>query len=348
MSLESSVVRMPAEWESHEAVWLAWPAAEDLWQAYLAPAQQSFIRFCEVIADRRDAQNHGERLHIIVRNEVEHEVVYERLKHLEPKFFEMPYGDIWLRDTAPIFVRRDDELVATCFLFNGWGEKYVLPFDHEVSDRIAKASKAQVYQREWILEGGAIETNGDGMCLTTEQCLLNKNRNPSLSRIEIERRLREDLGFEKIGWIRRGLLNDHTDGHIDTLVRFINDETVVCMEPEQMTDPNVQVLKDIIQELKALKNVRGKRLEIVTVPSPGEVLNVDKEIMPASYVNFYMSNTAVAVPLYECKADDRMMRRIENCFPGRRIEGINAKPILTGGGAFHCISQQQPCVEINR
>jgi agmatine deiminase len=233
-------------------------------------------------------------------------------------------------------------LVSARFRFNGWGEKYVLPHDAEVSKNIAASADLPERVEDFILEGGAIEVDGEGTVLTTEQCLLNPNRNPSLSRDEIEAKVKAAFGASKVLWVKEGLLNDHTDGHIDTIARFVAPGVVVAMHSESESDPNAAVLASIVAELRAMTDAKGRPLTVITVPSPGRVEDEDGEVMPASYVNFYIANTTVIVPTYGVEADARAVEAIGRIFAGRTTIGVRAKEVLEGGGAFHCISQQQP------
>ena len=350
----------PGEWEHHAACWLAWPAAADLWQEDLEKAQIEFTNLCRVISDWDERANlcRGEKLEILVPDEKAERAAARALRNLNFRFHRIPYGDIWLRDTAPIFVRTPGGAIAPArFRFNGWGEKYVLPHDDQVSARVAEAylklrepqgdpaASAAVLLpagEEVILEGGSIDVDGEGTALTTEQCLLNPNRNPSLSREEIEKQLADSLGIQKTLWVREGLLNDHTDGHIDTIARFVAPGVVVCMVPASEADPNFRVLLQIRDELRSFTDARGRSLRVIEIPSPGKVLDEEGEIMPASYVNFYIGNRTVAVPNYGTAADEAATSVIAKLFPDRRTVGLSAKAILTGGGAFHCITQQQP------
>jgi agmatine deiminase len=193
-----------------------------------------------------------------------------------------------------------------------------------------------------VLEGGSVEVDGEGTLLTTRQCLLNPNRNPSLDEKAIETRLREALGVTKVLWLTEGLRNDHTDGHVDTIARFVGPGVLVCMEPADDDDPNAKVLLAIAAELESMTDARGGPLRVVRIPSPGLVPGEDGEPMPASYVNFYIANHAVVVPTYGSPHDDAAVAAIGRLFPSRRTVGIDARAILSGGGAFHCITQQVP------
>ena len=335
----------PAEWSPHEAVWVAWPSAPDLWNPHLAAAQQAFAAMCAAIADPDPSTGkpRGERIELLVPNEARRREAVAQLKGLSPRAHAIPFGDIWLRDTAPIFVRSTEgALRAACFRFNGWGEKYVLPGDDRVAERVASAAEVPSAPYDWVLEGGSVEVDGEGTVLTTRQCLLHPTRNPNLDSTGIEARLREALGVDTVLWLHEGLLNDHTDGHVDNLARFVAPGVVVCMEPASGDDPNNHVLRSIASELGRMTDAAGRRLEVVRIPSPGRVEAPDGHVLPASYVNFYIGNRAVVVPTYGSPSDDAAVRAIGDLFSGRRTLGIDARAILSGGGAFHCITQQEP------
>lgn len=336
-------MRQPAEWERHDAVWLAWPTHEELWLDALRSVQDHFVAFCEGIVARDAAGSAlAERLEILcpARRRAEAE---KRLGHLKPRFHEILFGDIWLRDTAPIFVQNGTGGVeAAVFHFNGWGGKYELDGDGALSGAVADASGLSNARHSFVLEGGAVEPDGQGTLLTTEECLLNPNRNSWMQRADIEAALKRTLGARKILWLRRGLKNDHTDGHVDTLVRFVAPGRVLAMEPNGRNDPNADVLLEILDDLSRMKDAAGEDLEIISIPSPGTVTGADGVLMPASYVNFYISNRGVVVPTYGVPADKLAVESIAQLFPGRKTVGVPAKQLLGGGGAFHCISQQQP------
>ena len=331
--------RQYAEWETHRACWLAWPSHENLWEENLPLAQAEFTALCQAIS----LNGTGEVLEILVPDEKAEKAARSRLSGLKANLHRIPYGDIWLRDTAPIFVNdvKTGALSAACFRFNGWGRKYELPFDNEVSTRIG-ARFSSKHRFDWVFEGGSIEVDGEGTGLTTRQCLLNPNRNPGTSQTKIENDLKKSLGIEKLLWLEDGLLNDHTDGHIDTIARFVSVGKVVCMRESGPNDPNAQVLRKIGSDLRSFKDVRGKPLEVIEIPSPGMVKDEEGEIMPASYVNFYIANRSVIVPQYGTPFDAEAVQALRLLFPGREVMGLPAKAILSGGGAFHCITQQEP------
>jgi agmatine deiminase len=337
-----------AEWRPHQFCWLGWPSQADLWLENLKTTQQEFMDLCRAIVDihPQTGKAQGESLKIIVCSDDALAEAQEALVGLPVEFFIQGFGDIWLRDTAPIFVQNSKKQgFALQFAFNGWGEKYILPGDSELSQFIASQSGVEVFSaRNFIFEGGSVDCDGEGTILTTEQCLLNPNRNPNLSKIEIEDHL-QLLGAKKVIWLKDGLLNDHTDGHIDTIARYVAPGKVVCMyAKDPVTDPNTQVLKSIESSLQEATDAFGRKLEVHLVPSPGLVKDEDGEVMPASYVNFYISNTSVIVPTYGSPYDEEAVLGISQLFPDRKVIGLSAISILSGGGAFHCITQQQPVV----
>lgn len=333
---EQNGVFMPAEWEAHDACWLAWPSHEDLWGKNIALAQREFINLCQVIGK-------SEKLEILVLEEDSLQKAKIALMDLPVQFHVIPFGDIWLRDTAPLFLKSAaGKLIPACFEFNGWGGKFHLPFDDQVAQRIAQSLKIPTFFFRFVLEGGSIECDGQGTCLTSEQCNLNPNRNPDLSREEVEAKIKKALGVTKILWLKKGLLNDHTDGHIDTLARFVAPGKVVCMESFHRDDPNKDVLSEIANQLSEYKDAHNRSLEVIRIPSPGPILDENHEFMPASYLNFYISNRHVIIPTYGSPYDAEAVQALSRCFPERQAVGLSAKAILSGGGAFHCITQQQP------
>lgn len=343
-----------AEWSPHQSCWLAWPSQADLWLENLEQTQMEFTQLCKAIVDLDPATKkpRGESLHILVSSIEAQQQAQKALIGLPVHFHQVQFGDIWLRDTAPIFVQnKQQKQIAIQFDFNGWGEKYDLPGDRGVSAFVATHSKTQqqvpveIFSASpFIFEGGSVDTDGEGTILTTDQCLLNPNRNPNMTREQIENKMNL-LGARKVIWIKEGLLNDHTDGHVDTIARFIAPGKVVCMTAiDPKTDPNTQILKDIEMTLRNSVDAQGRKLEVHLIPSPGLILDSQDEIMPASYVNFYISNTSVIVPTYGSIYDHEAVQSLQKLFPDRKVIGLSAKAILAGGGAFHCITQQQPVV----
>lgn len=316
------------EWAPHEAVWIGFPSDPVLWLDDLEPAQAEVAAFAHAVW----ADGKGEEVRLVAADET----AAARARALAPFATVMvePFGDIWLRDTATIITGTGTERRGIDFGFNGWGGKYELEGDEDIGARLAAAVDLPVERRDWILEGGAIDGDGTGLVVTTEQCLLNPNRNPGMDRAEIEQRLTGDLAFSKVVWLGDGLANDHTDGHVDNLARFIAPGRIAI--PKQIEDdPNAEVYRDAARRL----NAAG--LDIVTMPSPGRVIR-DGEVIPASYMNFYIGNAAVVVPQYGTANDSVAVDVLQAFFPDRVAIGLRADHILTGGGSFHCISQQVP------
>lgn len=337
--------RQPAEWEPHEACWIAWPHLANEWLDDLEPAREEVRSLCEAIADPdpRSGVRRGETVRVLVPDEEAERNAYHALVGLPVAFHRVPYGDIWLRDIAPIFVADGrGHVAATRFAFNGWGGKYLFDDDPQVAERIAAITELPSFAFDWVLEGGAVDSDGEGTCLTTRQCLLNPNRNPHMDQQSIEQGLRDGLGAEKVLWLDEGLLNDHTDGHVDTIARFVAPGVVVCMEARDPDDANAAVLSAIASSLSRMTDASGRSLEVVRIPSPGRIVDAKGRTMPASYVNFYIGNRVVAVPTYGAPWDAEAVERIAALFPDRRVVGLPSKAILSGGGAFHCITQQQP------
>ena len=329
---------MPAEWTAHAAVWTAWPHDAEQWADGLEAPRDELAQMIAAIVDG----GRGERVELLVHNERDEAAARARIGAAASgvSFRRARYGDTWLRDTGPLFVRDlvTGALATARFRFDGWGGKYVMEGDTDVAGEIVDWTGVAGAAFDFVLEGGAVEVDGDGTLLTTRSCLLDGKRNPLLDQKALEARLRWALGAEHVIWLDRGLANDHTDGHIDTLARFIAPGVVTAMEPAR-GDPNGDVLDSIIRDLKHAKSARGVRLELVTVPSPGAV-----DGMPASYMNFFIANTVVVVPTYGVANDDRAVAAIQSMFPGRRTIGVPARAVLVGGGAFHCCTQQQPVV----
>lgn len=328
--------RMPAEWAHHASTWIAWPSHADLWQDDLEPARAAVARLVAAVAD-------GETVEVLVPDEANERLARAALSYPRTRFHRIPFGDIWLRDTAPVFLDNPSgDEASVRFAFNGWGGKFVLEGDDRVAERIADVAGVRSFAMPLVLEGGAVEVDGEGSVLVTRQCLLNPNRNPTMQTPDIERAICDSLGCEKTLWLGDGLDNDHTDGHVDTIARFAQPGVLVVMEPRAADDPNRDVLRAIARDAAALVDARGRRLEVVRIPSPGRVTDPAGRVLPASYVNFYVSNAAVVVPTYGSPFDDEAVERVSALFPGRRTTGIDARAVLSGGGAFHCITQQQP------
>lgn len=317
------------EWAPHQAVWIGFPSDPELWLSDLKPAQAEVAAFAEAI----HSNGAGEQVWLVAS----HADAADTALALAPfaKVVIEPFGDIWLRDTGPIVLGSGKNRRAQGFRFNGWGGKYELPGDDTVGRRIAGHAGFSYAQAGWILEGGAIDHDGSGTVVTTEQCLLNPNRNVRMSRQDAEEALGRDLGFERVVWLGEGLANDHTDGHVDNLARFVAPGRIAIPTPDR-NDPNAGVYRD------AARRLRATGLDVVTLPSPGLVTNDEGDIVPASYMNFYIGNAAVVVPQYGAPNDRGAVEVVQALFPDRKAVGLRADHILTGGGSFHCISQQVP------
>jgi len=279
-------------------------------------------------------------------HEAEARAVLDRLPHQECiTYYEIPSNEPWSRDHGPIFLTRDADpkLAVVDWDYNAWGNKYP-PFelDEVVPTRVAQLLKVPVFYPKMILEGGSIEVNGAGALLTSESCLLNKNRNPNLSREEIEKRLRNFLGVKEIRWLGDGIEGDDTDGHIDDLARFVAETRVVTAVEENSDDANYEPLQENLARLREMK-VNGRKIDIVILPMPRKIVREGMRL-PASYANFYIANEVVLVPTFADPADKMALSTLQDCFPKRRVVGIDCRELIWGLGTFHCLTQQQPRV----
>lgn len=324
----------PPEWAEHSAVWIGSPSAADLWLEDLIGAQTEVAAFARAVHHGGT----GERVDLVCAN-AEAVDAARALAGDCANIIEAPFFDIWLRDTGPIIVRNGDTATALDYLGNGWGGKYPSPLDDDLARVLCGGANLPRTPRDWVLEGGAIDVDGAGLLVTTEQCLLNPNRNPGLSREELETRLSADLGVERILWLGAGLVNDHTDGHVDNLARFIAPGVLALPTARGDDDPNAQIFADA----KARALAFG--VEVVEIPSVGLFTDEDGEAIPASHMNFYVGNKVVVVPTYGTPSDAEAVAAVAARFPGRETIGLRANHILTGGGSFHCISQQVPLLK---
>lgn len=320
----------PPEWAPHDSVWIGFPSDPDLWLDDLEGAQAEVAAFARAV----HAGGKGEHVRLVCANGVAEEAAHALVGDAA-EVVSAPFFDIWLRDTGPIMVRDGDGLLALDYRGNGWGGKYPSPLDDALASILCAQAGFAREPRDWILEGGAIDVDGAGLCVTTGQCLLNPNRNPNLSRRGIEERLCEDLGLKEVLWLGVGLHNDHTDGHVDNIARFVGPGKLALPEPFGDDDPNAQVFAD------ARARAADWPVEIVSIPSTGRY-EEEGEIVPASHMNFYIGNAAVIVPTYGGPSDEAAVAAITALFPDRKTVGLPSNHILTGGGSFHCISQQVP------
>jgi len=326
-----SLITIPPEWAPQRAIWTAWPSDPDLWEADLEPAREEVAAMVRAFAL-------GERVRVLAATPEAAKSAVGRVG--TAKVIVATFDDIWLRDTGPIFAREKKKPVALGFQFNGWGGKYQLAGDADVGARIAEEAGVPYRANHFVLEGGAIEMDGEGTLLTTRQCLLNPNRNAGWDEAKAEAALKDALGVTKVLWLDEGLANDHTDGHIDNLARFVAPGVVVCQAPYKK-DANAAVLDRIHEQLREMTDAKGRRLTVHRIPSPGLVLGEDDEPVPASHMNFLIGAKTVVVPIYSDSGDDAV-RAIGALFPNRQTIGLSSHAILTGGGSFHCITQQEP------
>jgi agmatine deiminase len=328
---------MPAEWEPHAATWLSWPRREGI----SFPA--SFDRVLPTLRRMVAALTESEPVCINVcsgAHEAEARAVLDGIAPECITYYEIPTNEPWCRDHGPIFLTRaeDPKLAVVDWDYNAWGGKYPpCDLDEVVPTRIAELLGLPVFYPKMILEGGSIEVNGAGVCLTTEGCLLNPNRNPDLSRAEIEKRLRDFLGVDDVRWLGRGTEGDDTDGHIDNLARFVNENTVVAIVEKDRQSPNHAVLDENLGRLREME------FDVVELPTTNRMTREDL-VLPASYANFYIANTVVLAPTYGEPNDDVSLSILRDAFPSRRVIGIDCRELIWGLGAFHCLTQQQPAV----
>jgi agmatine deiminase len=330
---KQATIAVPAEWAPQKAIWTAWPADPDEWNGDLATPRRD-------VASMVHALSQANRVRLLVSGAVAEASVRADLGGVV-EIIPATYGDIWLRDTGPVFARTGGAAMALRFKTNGWGGKFDLPDDATVGDDIANLAGTPVRRFSFVLEGGAIEHDGQGTILATRQTLLNENRN-GWTQAQAEAALEAAFSAKKIVWLDDGLANDHTDGHIDNIVRFVAPGRVVCQSPAGADDPNAEVLNEIARVLEDATDARGRKLEVVRVPSPGLVLNDLGEAAPASHLNFVIANGVVVVPVFGTPTADRAIDALHTVFPGRRVVGVSSRGLLAGGGSFHCITQQEP------
>ncbi|TCS05907.1 agmatine deiminase family protein [Caulobacter sp. BK020] len=328
---------VPAEWAPHRAMWVGFPSHAELWQEDLDQAQNEVAALARALAGPG-----GERVRLMVVGDEAEAAARARLSDTSVEIVRGQFGDIWLRDTGPIFVETAGGAVAAGFKFNGWGGKYQLEGDDIVAEQIAAASGAPLARNAFVLEGGALDHDGAGTVLTTRQCLLNENRNGDWDEARASAALAAALGAKKVLWLGDGLLNDHTDGHVDNLARFVAPGVVACPMAFGTDDPNAEVYAETARALASMTDSRGSPLQVVRIPSPGRIIDEDGEIIPASHMNFLIANEAVIVPIYAEESGAFAVEVIRGLFPERDVIGLASTAILTGGGSFHCISQQEP------
>lgn len=333
----------PAEFAKHSATWLSWPHKEASWPGKLESIYPVYAQFIKAVAE-------GEKVKINLNNEA---MKQKALSYLQKagadlnnvEFHLHPTNDAWCRDHGPAFLinpKAKEKKIIVDWGYNAWGGKYP-PFDldDQIPTLIAKHYNIPVLYPGIVMEGGSVEFNGKGTLLTTTACLLNPNRNPHLNQGQIEEYLRNYYGVEHILWLGDGIMGDDTDGHVDDLTRFVNEDTVVTVVETDKSDENYEPLQENLKALRKMRLENGKQMNIVELPMPSAVVFEDQRL-PASYANFYISNKYVVVPTFRNKNDDKALAILQECFPDRKILGLDSWDIIWGLGSFHCLSQQEP------
>lgn len=333
----------PAEFAPHAATWLSWPHKEASWPGKIDTIYAPYCSFIKEVTA-------GEPVHINVVDAAMRDFATEQLIKAgvdlaQVKFFLHPTNDAWCRDHGPAFLvnpQAEVKKVIVDWGYNAWGDKYPpYDLDDQIPTLIAHAYDIPVFYPGIVMEGGSVEFNGKGTVLTSTACLLNPNRNPHLDKDQIEAFLRNYYGVEQVLWVSEGIVGDDTDGHIDDTVRFVNEDTVLTVIEENTSDENYDLLQTNLAELQQMRLPDGRPLNIIELPMPDPVI-YEGQRLPASYANFYIANSVVVVPVFGSEKDDRALQIISDCFPGRKVVGIDSTDIIWGLGSFHCLSQQEP------
>ena len=334
----------PAEFAKHDAMWLSWPHKEESWPGKIASIYPSYTEFIKMVALTEK----------VCINVVDEKMKNSAIKMLhlagvnmdQVQFFMHPTNDAWCRDHGPSFLinKNTNSKAIIDWNINAWGGKYP-PYDLDdvIPTKIAQALQLPFFNPGIIMEGGSVDFNGAGAVLTSKCCLLNPNRNPHLNQDQIEQYLMDYYGVDQVLWVSEGIVGDDTDGHIDDTVRFVNEDTVVTVVEENVLSENYDLLQQNLKELKAMRLLNGKALNVIELPMPADVI-YEGQMLPASYANFYISNGHVIVPTYKCAQDDKAMQIIQSCFTDRQVVGIDSTDIIWGLGSFHCLSQQEPSI----
>lgn len=333
--------RLPAEWTPHAATWTSWPSDDDLWEGELDAVRDEFAAMVGVLS----------RFEPVVVNVTDEEAERDadtrlrgaRADLARVRYHRVPLDDAWFRDNGPIFVVSGAGQVAlTDWRFNAWGGKYEHARDTLAPAAVARELGMRRFAFPYVLEGGALEVNDEGLLLTTRSCLLSPTRNPELSQEDTEALLRAGLGVRHVAWLERGLEGDHTDGHVDMIARFCSDRTLVCAVAEHPDDPNHGPTHANLTVLRALCDPDGEPLTVIPLPLPQQRRSADGRVLAASYTNFYVANGVVLVPAYGDEHDAQALELLAPLFPERTVVGVRAEHLITGGGAWHCVTQQQP------
>ncbi|WP_420595488.1 agmatine deiminase family protein [Deinococcus sp.] len=331
---------MPPEWAPHAATWMGWPADDELWFGHLEVVRGEFAQLVRTIARFEPVQ-------LIVRDDESEQDARQRLSGSDVTPFAItlhrqPLDDVWLRDSGPIFVTRGQDVSLINWRFNAWGGKFEFGHDNQVPEYVAGALGAAHWDRPEVLEGGAVEVNGAGVCLTTRSCLLTPTRNPHLSEADYAALLQGTLGIDKLLWLGSGLDNDHTDGHIDTITRFASQRTIVTSVERSEQDANFAPMQQNLSALREMTDAGGRPFKIVELPLPAVRLEGAEGRLPPTYANFYIGNGFVVVPQYGDPNDAAALEILRPLFAGREVIGLASRAIIEGGGSFHCVTQQQP------
>ena len=335
---------MPAEWHPHEATWLTWPKDPETWPDRVPQVEEIYLNMIAALAPH-------EIVNLLVDDEDTEAAIRARVSSAtaaQIHFHHIQTVDSWIRDYGPNFVAAYGEVAFNDWIFNAWGNKYeALKEDDSVPRRLEPFLKLKRFSPGIVMEGGSIEVNGRACVLTTEQCLLNPNRNPDLSRGQIEMYLKEYLGVLKVLWLGEGIVGDDTDGHIDDIARFVASNVIVCAVEDDPQDANYELLQDNLKRLRAMTDAHGRPFEIVTLPMPGIVGGTststrDLDRLPASYANFYIANNVVLAPVFGHANDTRAVETLQKVLPTRQVVPINCEPLVWGMGTIHCVTQQQP------
>jgi agmatine deiminase len=351
---------MPAEWRAHQATWLSWPKDPETWPGRVPQVENVFLQMMAALTP-------NETVNLLVDDEETENLVRARCSFDGAdniRFHHIATVDSWIRDYGPNFLVSDNKsdklqfvdeiklvghgLAYNDWIFNAWGNKYEeLKQDDSIPQRLESFLQVPRFEPGIVMEGGSIEVNGAGCVLTTEQCLLNPNRNPHLSKVEIEQYLKNYLGVAKVLWLGEGIVGDDTDGHIDDIARFVGENVIICAVEDDPQDANYELLQDNLKRLQKMTDAHSRAFEIVTLPMPGvlggastDKRNLDR--LPASYANFYIANNVLLAPVFGHSNDTRALETLERVFPDRRVVGINCEPLVWGMGTIHCVTQQQP------
>lgn len=335
--------RWPAEWEPHEATLLAWPHDPTTWLSGIEHAERAFAQLAAAVS-------RGETVHLLVNDEAMERRARTKLAEAsagDVRLHRIPTADAWFRDYGPITLVKGEsgqrERLGLDFVFNAWGGKYPELFaDSQIPQALAPILGLEMWQSDFVLEGGSIEGNGEGTLLTTEQCLLNANRNPASSRADIEATLRESLGVRHVLWLGEGISGDDTDGHVDDITRFVNADTILTAVQPDIRDPDAAPLAENLRRLRSMHDQDGKPFALIELPMPEPIFSSNGGRLPASYANFYVANRVVCAPVFGQPRDEVALNILSRCFPQREIVPIRCEHIVEGLGALHCVTQQVP------